>query len=204
MKLSELLEEVRNEDNYLSDDIEKDFEELDEGVRFFKASSRLDKLALRLEKKKNLPDAASMAAKVKKAAQAFSVVEQAYKEDKLTKAKARIKLNVIKKQYTDIMTMLRNKEVKDAIKVAGIVAIIGGIIAAFIFGSGMLKTAAVVGAQALPQMKEVPNNIIKKQAVTQNKALSSVFNRAAYAASGLKKGQPTKIFNRGAAAAAGL
>ena len=192
MKLSELLEEVKNEDNFLNDNIEDDSEELEEGVRFFKASSRLEKLATRLERKK-LPDGPKIVTKVRKAAKAFSDVETAYKSGKLTKAKAKLKLGTIKKQYSDIMTMLRKKEVKTALVAAGIVTIVAGIVAAFVFGAGPLKGVAMAAAAQLPSLKEVPSTAIKSQASSQAKNLSSVFGKESY---------KTKIFNRASAAGA--
>lgn len=199
MKLKDILDEVRYGEDYdemkliedLLDDCEE-IEELEEGVKYFKVSKRLNKLAERLQKKvKEVPQAKGMVSKAKSAARKFEAVEKSFATGAISKAQARVKYDAIKKDYKDVMSALKKKELMTALKVAGAVAIVAGIVAAILFG--LQPLAAAIGVRAAPAV--VPPGI-KEFLGRDQKVLEKTFGRPSLAPKGPGKFDPTKIFGR--------
>lgn len=192
MKLGELLDKVKlGEEEYQLNKIVEEIiedclveDELEEGVKYFKMSKRLGKLAEKLQKKvAKVPEVKPLVAKTKAAAKSFEAIENAFASGKITKPQARSKYDSIKKDYGEVVKALRKKETITALKVGGAIAIVGGIVAALAFGLGPLGLVAGAGGKI---------------------AAPSAFKQAADAlkkAAGVPLGtppDPTKIFGRGA------
>lgn len=193
MNLKDILEEVRYGKEYdemklmddemkLMEDLLEDCEEvegLEEGVKYFKVSKRLNKLAIRLQAKtKEVPQAKGLISKVKSAAKKFEALENSFKSGTITKAQARVKYDGIKKDYKEVMSALKKKELMTALKVAGAIAIVAGIVAAILFGLGPL--AALVGAKSV---ETVPPSV-KELLGRQQSALKNITGRASLAPGG--------------------
>ena len=220
MTLNELLIEMK-EELVLNNNIDDDFEELEEGIRFFKASKRLEKLAKSLERKANRnPEVLSLVPKVRQAAKSFKTVEDSFANGTLTKAKAKAKLNTLKKQYSAIMKELRKKEIKDALKIAGIAAAVAGVIAAIVFGNRLISQMALMsghnviagtakltqGNATVPKSAEIKLSSVtptlRPKVSNELKQLEGVYSRSGFALKNLKQATKTAIFNR--ATASGL
>lgn len=197
MNLNDILEEVRYGKDYeeikLVEDLLEDCEEvegLEEGVKYFKVSKRLNKLAIRLQAKaKEVPQAKALVSKTKSAAKKFEALEKSFIAGTITKAQARVKYDAIKKDYKEVMAALKKKELMTALKVGGAVAIVAGIVAAILFGLNPL--AALVGARATETM---PGGI-KEFLSRDQKVLEKTFGRPSLAPKG--KLDLTKVFGKG-------
>jgi hypothetical protein len=145
-KLNDLLEEVKFGDDYefikIDETIDEDIEVLEEGLKVFKASQRLKKLADRLQRK-DMKEMMPIVERIRKAASEFERVEGKFQQGQITKAQARIRVDSIKRNYNDIMKMLRRKEMGTFLKVGGISAILGGVIASIVFGFQPLQAIGI-------------------------------------------------------------
>lgn len=93
-------------------------EVITEGIKYFKTSARLYKLALKLEKRaKKNPQMLETAKKVNALANKFEYVEDLYDVGK--KAEAKTQYKDLCNKYTDVIKLLKKTEVKDALKSAG-------------------------------------------------------------------------------------
>lgn len=198
MKVADLLEEVRIGEkeykfNQLIDEIIEDCvveDELEEGVKYFKLSKRLLSLSDRLDKKASkVPEATELVVKTRAAAKDFKVVEEAFAKGTMEKGKAKAKYLQIKNSYQDVMKALRKKELLTSLKAAGALAIVGGIVATFVFGLGPLGSLAGMAAMKTVNTPEpVTTPFVQAQ---------EALKRAAGVLPG-KEPDPTKIFGRGA------
>lgn len=95
---------------------------IQEGLKFFKTSSRLYKLVDKLTKKNAVARNQQVQMtinKINKLAQEFEYVEDLYDIGK--KAEAKLRYKSLKDKYSDLLKILNNSEVKSALKtVAGI------------------------------------------------------------------------------------
>jgi hypothetical protein len=138
-KLQDVLNNIKYGENYayvdLMEDLEDSIEELDEGVKHFKTSKRLNTLADKLVKKaKGNREVEALATQTRNAAKEFAKVEDRFAMGQVSKAQARISFDAIKKQYSEVMKKLKNRTFFSGVKTAGTLAIIGGIVATFLFG----------------------------------------------------------------------
>lgn len=93
-------------------------ETLTEGLKFFKASERLYKLAIKLEKKSKQNPAVQPAVKrINKLANKFEYVEDLY--DIGRKAEAKASYKELQTKYTDLLKILQKEEVRNALKKIG-------------------------------------------------------------------------------------
>ena len=198
MNLNDILEEVKYGNDYnemkLIEDLLEDCEEvegLEEGVKYFKVSKRLNKLALRLQSKaKEVPQAKALVSKTKAAAKKFEALEKAFTAGSITKAQARVNYDGIKKDYKEVMSALKKKELMTALKVGGAIAIVAGIVAAILFGLNPL--AALVGARHTETVPPAVKDLLGRE----KGALKNVFGRPSLAPSGGKL-DLTKVFGKG-------
>ena len=157
-KLFDVLEKVKYGEDYeylkIDEDIDEDIEVLEEGIKFFKASQRLKKLADRLQKK-DMKEMGPVIERTRKAASEFERIEGKFEKGQITKAQARVRIDSIKRNYNDIMKMLRGKEFGTLLKVGGIAAILGGIVASIIFGFQPLQAIGVT----LPSWDKIKNTL---------------------------------------------
>jgi hypothetical protein len=177
-KLFDLFEEVKFGDDYefvkIDEDIDNDIEVLEEGIKYFKASQRLKKLADRLQKK-DMKEMMPVIERIRKAASEFERIEGKFEQGQITKAHARIRIDSIKRNYNDIMKMLRQKEMGTFLKVGGISAILGGVIASIIFGFQPLQAIGIT----LPTWDKIKNTFgmlggaVTKEYNTLKKAFES-------------------------------
>jgi len=146
-KLYDLFEEIKLGEDYefikMDENLDEDFEVLDEGIKYFKASQRLNKLAAKLASK-GKKELGPIIEKAKKAAKEFEKVEGKYEAGDITKAQARIKVDSLKRHYNDIMKIVRGREFATVLKGAGITALVGGIIASILFGFHPLAQTGIV------------------------------------------------------------
>lgn len=95
---------------------------IEEGLKFFKASERLYKLAIKLEKKsKQNPVVIPTIEKINRLANKFEYAEDLYEVGRKAEAKAYYK--ELKENYTDLLKILRKEEVRSALKGAGVLAL---------------------------------------------------------------------------------
>ena len=157
-KLIDVLEKVKYGDDYeyfkIDEDIDDDIEVLEEGIKYFKASQRLKKLADRLQKK-DMKEMSPVIERTRKAASEFERIEGKFEKGQITKAQARIRIDSIKRNYNDIMKMLRGKEFGTFLKIGGISAILGGIVASIIFGFQPLQAIGIT----LPSWDKIKNTL---------------------------------------------
>lgn len=101
---------------------EQQEEVITEGLKYFKTSTRLYKLALKLEKRaKKNPQMLEAAKKVNALANKFEYIEDLYETGKKEEAKAQYK--DLCNKYIDIIKLLKKTEVKDALRAAGSLSI---------------------------------------------------------------------------------
>jgi hypothetical protein len=157
-KLFDVLEEVKYGEDYeyvkIDEDIDEDIEVLEEGVKFFKASQRLKKLADRLQRK-DMKEMSPIIERTRKAASEFERIEGKFEKGEITKTQARLRIDSIKRNYNDIMKMVRGKEFGTFLKVGGIAAILGGIVASIIFGFQPLQAIGIT----LPSWEKIKNTL---------------------------------------------
>lgn len=97
---------------------EQQEEVITEGIKYFKTSSRLYKLALKLERRaKKNPQMLETAKKVNALANKFEYIEDLYEVGKKEEAKAQYK--DLCNKYIDVIRLLKKTEVKEALKTAG-------------------------------------------------------------------------------------
>jgi len=162
MKFEELLLEVKLGKNDFNEyklmkDIEEDIDDtLEEGVRYFRASKRLEKMANRIEKKK-ATKAEKIANDVRKLAKIFASVEEKYKTgSKISEAFAKAKVIAIKKIYDRILETLKDRMVVKEFREKRIYPLLGGVFGTMFFAIEPLKKTGKVLAIASPQRKYMP------------------------------------------------
>jgi len=157
-KLFDVLEKVKYGDDYeyfkIDEDIDEDIEVLEEGIKFFKASQRLKKLADRLQKK-DMKEMSPIIERTRKAASEFERIEGKFEKGEITKTQARLRIDSIKRNYNDIMKMVRGKEFGNFLKIGGVAAILGGIVASIIFGFQPLQAIGIT----LPSWDKIKNTL---------------------------------------------
>ena len=90
-------------------------ETINEGLKFFKASPRLYKLANKLERKgKQNPKVLQTAKKVNDLANEFEYAEDLYDVGRKEEAKAQYK--ELKEKYNSLLKLLQKQDIKDALK----------------------------------------------------------------------------------------
>jgi hypothetical protein len=177
-KLFDVLEKVKYGEEYeyikIDEDIDEDIEVLEEGIKFFKASQRLKKLADRLQKK-DMKEMSPIIERTRKAASEFERIEGKFEKGEITKTQARLRIDSIKRNYNDIMKMLRGKEFGAFLKVGGIVAILGGIVASIIFGFQPLQAIGIT----LPSWDKIKNTLglISTAATREYNTLKKAFEQ---------------------------
>lgn len=107
-------------------------EVIEEGLKFFKASTRLYKLANKLERKaKQNPSVINTAQKINRLANKFEYAEDLYEVGRKEEAKSYYK--ELKNNYTDLLKILRKEEVREALKKAGVLSLsIAGMIIPYV------------------------------------------------------------------------
>lgn len=175
-KLSDLLQEIKLGDDYefmkMNESLDDDMIILDEGVKFFRASNRIKQLVNQLSRK-NIKELNPVIERAKRAAMEFAKIEEKYRTGEVSKANAKMRIDNIRRQYTDIMRMLRRKEMTSFFKVAGVATILGGIVASMIFGFQPLRAIGVT----LPTWDKVKGSLglLGAEATRQFNALKRAF-----------------------------
>lgn len=102
--------------------IKEEQQVITEGIKYFKTSKRLYKLALKLEKRaKKNPQMLETAKKVNALANKFEYVEDLYEVGSKIEAKAHYK--ELCNKYIDVIKLLKKTEVANALKAAGSLSI---------------------------------------------------------------------------------
>ena len=175
-KLNDLLQEIKLGDDYefmkMNEGLDDDIIILDEGVKFFRASNRIKQLVNQLSRK-NIKELNPVIERAKRAAMEFAKIEEKYRTGEVSKANAKMRIDNIRRQYTDIMRMLRRKEMTSFFKVAGVATILGGIVASMIFGFQPLRSIGVT----LPTWDKVKGSLglLGAEATRQFNALKRAF-----------------------------
>ena len=156
-KLYDLFEEVKLGEDYQfvksTEDLDEDIV-LEEGIKYFKASQRLNKLAEKLSRK-DIKEMMPIVERVKRAAGEFERIEGKFERGEVTKGQARLRVDMIKRNYSDIIKMLRQKDMQNFFKVAGVTALLGGIVASILFG---FQPLAAVGI-TIPSWEKIKNTL---------------------------------------------
>jgi len=164
----ELREEILINSGYSDSDIV-----LTEGIRFFKNSKRLKKLAATIIKKAEkakdktqLKGVLTLAAKIKLIADEFEKVEIGFSSAKgEKKANLKEKYRSLRTKHIEIIKILRREEVKKALKILGLVGLVAGVVVLLLH---LLSTNAVgtamsyiaTGKQGIPTDAAGVNNLI--------------------------------------------
>lgn len=177
-KLSEILEEIKIGPDYefikLNEDLEEDFEVLEEGIKYFKASQRLKKLAEKLHRK-DMKELQPLVERVNKVADEFERIEGKFARGEISKGQARLRIDNIKRNYADIMRILRKKEFGSFLKVSGVATILGGIVASIIFGFQPLQAIGIT----LPSFEKIKSSLglLGTEIARQLQALKKAFQK---------------------------
>jgi hypothetical protein len=157
-RFNELLEEVKiGEDYYFIDtikDLDKDIEVLQEGVRYFKTSQRLNKLTEKL-RRKDMKELQPLIEITRRAAMEFERVEGKFERKEINKSQARMRISNLKRYYAALLKIVKHKDFSSVLKVGGITAILGGIIASIIFGFQPLQAIGV----SLPKWETIKHSL---------------------------------------------
>lgn len=133
-------------------------EYLIEGLKVFKKSTKLYKFANKIDKKiiklrdKNKGEDVGIAEKlskdIKRLADEFKAVEDAFKNKELDKSVAKNKIKSLQKQHAVLLSYVKKEATKSALKKIGLVGLAGGLVAAL--GSVAIPAGLVqsVGAAA--------------------------------------------------------
>ena len=155
IKISDLLEEVKLGKNYYDIKINEDLYEdviLVEGVKYFKASVRLNKLADRLARK-DTKELNPIIEITRRASKEFEMVEGKFDRKEINKTQAKMRINSLKRYYSALLKQIKHKDFSRILKIGGVAAILGGIIASILFGFQPLQAIGV----ALPKWDQVKN-----------------------------------------------
>jgi len=153
-------------------------EYLQEGLKYFKKSKRLYKFAdkidnkiakekMKLEKKGkdvNLDTIEKTSKEIRKLADSYKVVEDAFASKEIDRSTAKQKINDLKIKYGAVLQYIRKENVKKAFKFLGIGALLIGL-GAFLTSSGAAPFMANVG------------NFFNKWFFKTSKTAASTFNR---------------------------
>jgi len=163
MKIFDLLEEIKIGDEdfkklKLSEDIESDVEELEEGSRYVRINRRLDKMLNRISSKAGTKsELKSVLSKLSKSSKVFeSVDNMLWRGEKPTKAQARAKMVSLKKNYESITNELRDRTLKEAIKESGIATLMGSALGSMLYGAKKLQDIAKTTSITSLQKRFVP------------------------------------------------
>ena len=140
-RFNELLEEVKLGEDYYSIDPNEDILLL-EGVRFFKASQRLNKLTEKL-RRKDMKELQPLIEITRRAAMEFERVEGKFERKEINKSQARMRISNLKRYYSALLKIVKHKDFSGILKVGGISVILGGIIASIIFGFQPLQAIGI-------------------------------------------------------------
>jgi len=138
--------------------IEPDLVYLEEGIRFFKNSTKMDKLAKKLSKKheklvkksdmENAKALQSLVQEINKVSDKFKQVEEKFKQAKGKENKKAIKSEYarLEKDFKKLVDVAKKDATKRALIAAGGIAIVVAILAAGIFGFTSLGQTTLEGA----------------------------------------------------------
>lgn len=137
-------------------------EYLIEGLKVFKKSKKLYKYANKIDKKIiNLRDkgktedvrvAEKLSKDVKKLADNFKAVEDAFKEKELDKSTAKNKLKSLQKEHEVLLSYVKKEGTKSALKKIGLAGLAGGLIAALgsvAIPAGLIQSAGAAAAKGV-------------------------------------------------------
>jgi hypothetical protein len=176
-KLFDLFEEVKlGEDYYiikLNENLDEDIV-LQEGIRYFKASQRLNKLVEQL-KRRDTKELEPLIEIARRAAGEFARVEGKFESGEINKTQAKMRVNALKRYYSALLKIVKRNDFVKYIKIGGVSAILGGIIASMIFGFQPLSALGIT----LPKWDQAKNtfgvlgNDVSKQFMALKKAFQS-------------------------------
>jgi hypothetical protein len=106
---------------------------LEEGIRSFHASIKLNRLVEQL-KRKDMKELEPLIEVAHRAAVEFEQVEGKLERGEITKSQARLKVGALKRYYATLLKMTKGSDFARVLKIGGVTAIVGGIVAAILFG----------------------------------------------------------------------
>jgi hypothetical protein len=186
--IKELLQETKFGNDYefimLIEDLD-DCVVLEEGIKYFRASVKLRKLVEQL-KRKDMKELEPLVEVARRAAMEFERVEGRFERGEITRGQAKLRVDALKRYYAALLKMTRRSDFAKVLKVAGVAAIVGGIIAAILFGFHPFQGLGI----AVPTWDQVKNSLgdIQKDVarafeaikrVFANKTLTTAINRGA-------------------------
>ena len=152
MKIPDVLRSVKIGDPY--EDIDECIV-LEEGVKFFRASKRLNMYIERL-RRKGLPELEPLIKLTSKAAVEFGEIEGKHERGEITRSQARIRIANLTRHYNALLKEVKKDDIKRMLKTAGLIILIGGIIASILFGLHPFASLAI----ALPSLESLKKTLI--------------------------------------------
>jgi len=115
---------------------------LEEGVKFFRASTRINSYIEKL-KRKNLRELDPLIKAASQAADEFERVETRYARGKLTHSEAQLRVHKLKQHYIALIKEIKKEDFKKILKIAGLLVLLGGLIASILFGFHPLQSLTI-------------------------------------------------------------
>ena len=161
-------------ENYLGYQNYNDDIQLEEGLVFFKNSKRLTKLAFKMDKKSNKAknpvyreELQKLSTKMKEAAKDFEVLENKYKAARGSdKKKVKEEFAGLKKNYSDLVSMVNKETVRKAILSVGLGALTAFSIFnlyGFIVSAGGLSPAVATATAEASKLLSGARNVVTQR-----------------------------------------
>ncbi len=137
-------------------------EYLVEGLKVFKKSKKLYNFANKIDKKiiklkdksksEDLKIAEKLSKDVKKLADNFKAVEDAFRDKELDKSTAKQKLKSLQKEHEVLLSYVKKEGTKSALKKIGLAGLVGGLVAALgslTIPAGLIQSAGAAVAKGV-------------------------------------------------------
>ncbi len=170
--------------------IDADIEYLEEGIRFFKNSTKMDKLAKKLSKKheklvnksdmENAKALSALISEIDKVSKKFKQVEEKFKAAKGKENKKAIKSEYaqLEKEFKKLIDIAKKDSTKKALIAAGGLALVVGILAAGIFGLSSLGQGTLENAGTNLQARAGKMNLAKTTQTTSSDGVADIVGKA--------------------------
>jgi len=174
--IKELLQETKFGDDYelliLIENLDDDCIVLEEGVKHFRASAKLRKLVEQL-KRKDMKELEPLIEVARRAAMEFERVEGRFESGEITRSQAKLRVDALKRYYAALLKITRGSDFSRVLKVGGVAAIVGGILASILFGFHPFQALGI----AVPTWEQVRNTFggLQKDVARSFEAIKRVF-----------------------------
>jgi hypothetical protein len=178
--ISGLLEEIKIGQDYfelkLNEDLDEDIGVLEEGIKYFKASQKLRKLVDKMSRK-DIKELNPLIEITRRAAMEFEKIEGKFERGEISKSQARLGVGALKRYYSTLLQIVKKQDFSHILKVGGISVLIGGVIAAMLFGFQPLHALGV----AIPTWDKVKHSfgVLESDVQKQFEAIKRAFNQKA-------------------------